>query len=162
MGDVNKQESGDSHQWESGTATRQPITWICCPGVVDRVYLQSECGRTCEILFPLFHGSHVLSMLTPLSLQTVYIWWKCCVGNHATKVNGNKYDGAGEGGQTTDYWQPDIFQQHGCYCLNGYIHITWEDQSDCTDWVKCNHCMMELPKFNQKRDHVNWGIICNL
>ena len=107
--------------------------------------------NTCVPMFSL--------MLTPLSLHTVYIWWKCCVGSHATKVNGNKYDGAGR--QTTDYWQPDIFQQHGYYCLNGYIHITWEDQSDCTDWVKCNqHCMLELPKFNQERDHVNWEIIC--
>ena len=36
-------------QWERGTATRQPITQICSPGVVKLVYLQSRLGRTCEI-----------------------------------------------------------------------------------------------------------------
>ena len=29
-------------------ATWQPITRICSPGVVNRVYLQSRCGETCE------------------------------------------------------------------------------------------------------------------
>ena len=32
-------------------ATQQPITRICSPGVGELVYLQSECGRTCEIYF---------------------------------------------------------------------------------------------------------------
>ena len=36
-------------QWERGTATRQPITRICCLGVVELVYLLSRRGRTCEI-----------------------------------------------------------------------------------------------------------------
>ena len=40
---------GTADQWERVTATRQPITRICSLGVVDRVYLQSGCGRTCEI-----------------------------------------------------------------------------------------------------------------
>ena len=38
-------------------ATRQPITRICSPGVVDRVYLQSRHGRTCEIWLRTSHYS---------------------------------------------------------------------------------------------------------
>ena len=50
LGDVNTQESGDSRpmQWEPGMATWQPITQICCPGVVELVYLLSRRGQTCE------------------------------------------------------------------------------------------------------------------
>ena len=40
---------GTADQWERGTATQQPITRICCPGVVELVYLLSRRGRTCEI-----------------------------------------------------------------------------------------------------------------
>ena len=40
---------GTADQWEHGTATLQPITRICCPGVVVLVYLMSRRGRTCEI-----------------------------------------------------------------------------------------------------------------
>ena len=42
---------GTADQQERSMATRQPITWICSPGVVDSVYLQSGCGRTCDIEF---------------------------------------------------------------------------------------------------------------
>ena len=139
--------------FDSNSLLRWCYGWVN-PSICEVIIILQTCARSKNTCVPMFS-----LMLTPLSLHTVYIWWKCCVGSHATKVNGNKYDGAGR--QTTDYWQPDIFQQHGYYCLNGYIHITWEDQSDCTDWVKCNqHCMLELPKFNQERDHVNWEIIC--
>ena len=43
-----------------GTATRQPITRICCPGVVEPVYLLSRRGEIVKsnlgTSFPLFHA----------------------------------------------------------------------------------------------------------
>ena len=40
---------GTADQYERGTATQQPIIWICCPGVVELV--RSNLGNS----FPLFH-----------------------------------------------------------------------------------------------------------
>ena len=40
LGDVNEQGSGNSRPMG------EPITWICSPGAVELVYLQSGCGRT--------------------------------------------------------------------------------------------------------------------
>ena len=45
---LSKKRVGTADQWERGTATQQPITRICSPAVVELVYLQSGCGRTCE------------------------------------------------------------------------------------------------------------------
>ena len=41
---------GTADQWDRGTATRQPITWICSPGVVE--FVRSNLAPD----FPLFHA----------------------------------------------------------------------------------------------------------
>ena len=51
-------------QWERGTATRQPITQICSPGVVKLVYLLSSLGRTREVLMGVGDGVASVIMLT--------------------------------------------------------------------------------------------------